>query len=59
MNSTTNEKGYQLAREQYAQLGVDTEEALRALMERWLGPDDLRALGKSMAERRSVPFPPR
>ena len=35
------------------------EEALRALMERWLGPDDLRALGKSMAERRSVPFPPR
>ncbi len=31
MNSTTNEKGYQLAREQYAQLGVDTEQALRAL----------------------------
>lgn len=35
------------------------EEALRTLIGRWLGPDDLRTLGRSMAARRSVPFPPR
>ena len=34
------------------------ETTLREFVERWLGPRDLEALGRSMAARRSVPYPP-
>jgi hemerythrin-like domain-containing protein len=38
---------------------IHTEETeLRAFFDRWLGPRDLEALGRAMAARRSVPFPP-
>ena len=38
---------------------IRTEETeLRALFDRWLGPRDLETLGRAMAARRSVPFPP-
>jgi hemerythrin-like domain-containing protein len=34
------------------------ETTLREFVERWLGPRDLEALGRSMAARRTVPYPP-
>jgi len=33
------------------------ESVFRSLIERWLAPADLRALGHAMAERRGAPFP--
>lgn len=34
------------------------ETELRAFFDRWLGPRDLEMLGRAMAARRNVPFPP-
>ena len=34
------------------------EAALTELVRRWLGPRDLETLGRAMAARRSLPFPP-
>jgi len=42
----------------YAAHIATEESALRGFIERWLGPRDLETLGRAMAARRSVPFPP-
>jgi hemerythrin-like domain-containing protein len=42
----------------YAQHIRAEEAALGDLAPRWLGPRDLETLGRAMAARRSVPFPP-
>lgn len=36
----------------------DEETALRDLVDRWLGPRDLETLGRAMAARRTITFPP-